>query len=319
MDATHAAALAALGERRFASFADAAETTLGGLSAAVPGTLTLARLDPDGETCRITDVHGDRVPGLDRGATLRVSTPGVWLDGEFLASAGIASSLVSALELHDGNIAGLVCALDRRREAYAESHRLLVRVAARILAYEWGAVRAQAELRQLRDEGRDRASTDAETGMLNHDAFLDKLEREWKLAKRGTVQSFLVACRVVVDGSPDSSDSPITALALRDAAEVLAGIGRSTDHFGRVGPESLAAVLVGCNGGEGAEAFLTRFHEALERATRGRRFSIELVASHRDITLFDSAVEALAETAQSATFAVASEPAAPAMPGQAGA
>ena len=91
MDAPHNAALAGLSERRFASYAEAAEAALAGLADSVRGTVVLARFDPDGEACRVTDLRGAPVQGLERGVTLRVGAPGVWLDQELLASAGIRS------------------------------------------------------------------------------------------------------------------------------------------------------------------------------------------------------------------------------------
>ena len=317
MEATHTAALAALSARRFASFAEAADAALAGLSAAVPGTVVLARFDPDGETCRVTDLRGAPIQGLERGVSLRVSSPGVWLDPELLTAAGIRSSLVSPLELHDGNVVGLVCAFDQNTCAYLEDHRVLVNVASRILAYEWQAVRAQAELRHLREEARDGGKTDAETGLFDRDAFAEVLDREWRLAKRSTVQSYLVACRVVVAGTANGAGSPMATLGMKDAAEVLAGVARTTDHVGRVGTSTLAAVLVGCHGAEGAEAFVARLRHAVARATQGRPFSVEIGCSYRDIKLFDSAAEALANTEDASISAPTPAPApapAPAAP-----
>jgi GGDEF domain-containing protein len=304
MDATHNAALAALGERRFAGFAEAADAALAGLADAVPGTVVLARFDPDGETCRVTDLRGAPIQGLEQGVTLRVSTPGIRLDKELLNAAGIRSSLVAPLELHDGSVVGLVCAFDPTPGAYMEDHRVLVTVAGRILAYEWEVVRAQAELRHLREEARDRGNSDPETGLFDRDAFIDVLDREWRLSKRGTVQSYLVAARVVVGGTPNGTGSPIATLALKDAAEVLAGVARTTDHVGRVGAATLAAVLVGCHGPEGAEAFVERYRHAVARATQGRPFSVEIATAYRDIKQFESASEALAGSEDAASAAM---------------
>ena len=192
-----------------------------------------------------------------------------------------------------------------------EDHRVLVTVASRILAYEWEAVRAQAELRHLREEARDGGKTDSETGLFDRDAFIEVLDREWRLAKRSTVQSYLVACRVVVGGDPNGTGSPVATLGLKDAAEVLAGVARTTDHVGRVGASTLAAVLVGCHGPEGAEAFVDRYRHAVARATQGRPFSVEIACAYRDIKLFDSASEALANSEDAAISAPAPAAGAP--------
>jgi GGDEF domain-containing protein len=192
-----------------------------------------------------------------------------------------------------------------------DDHRVLLELASRILAYEWEAVRAQAELRSLREEARDTGKTDAETGLYDRDAFCEVLDREWKLAKRSTVQSFLVVCRIVVGGTTNGGGSPMATLGLKDVAEVLAGVARTTDHVGRVGSSTLAFVLVGCHGGEGAEAFVARLRHAVARATQGRPFSVELAVGYRDVVLFDSSEEALAHAEDAATFATAPAAAAP--------
>ena len=138
------------------------------------------------------------------------------------------------------------------------------------------------------------------------------LDREWRLAKRGTVQSHLVACCVDVGGTVNGAGSPVATLALKDAAEVLAGVARTTDHVGRVGTSTLAAVLVGCHGAEGAEAFVARLRQAIARATQGRPFTVEIACAYSDVKLFDSAAEALSSSEDAAVSAPA--PAAPSRP-----
>ena len=221
----------------------------------LPGTAVLAQFDPETETCRVTDMSGAPIPGLEPGATLRVAGPEAWIDGDLLRALGIETALIVPIELSDGNIVGLLCALDRRAGAYDADQRLLLTLASRVLGYEWESVRARAEIRRLRERVHDASSTDAATGLANRDGFLEVLDREWRLAMRRSVRSFVVACRVVIEGV-DEPDPALATLALKDAAEVLAGSVRETDPVGRVGDASLAAILVGCDRPEGAEAFV---------------------------------------------------------------
>jgi GGDEF domain-containing protein len=300
MEPTERAALVALAGRRFHSFAEAAETTLTALAKALPGTLVLGQFDPEGEVCRVTDLSGEPRSGLERGATLRLAATGEdWLDRDLLRSAGIESSFTAPLEMGDGNVVGLLCALAAPPDAYGPGQLSLLAVGARILSQEWEDVRMRAEIRQLRDRLRDGGTTDADTGLANREGFSDTLEREWRLVKRGSVQSALVACRILVPGASNGQGSPIATLALKDAADVLAGSARGTDHVGRVGPATLAAILVGCEGPAGAEAFIQRFTRAVERATQGRPFAVEVSCAYQDLAHTESALDALAQ-AQSA-------------------
>jgi GGDEF domain-containing protein len=300
MEATESAALVALVSRRFQSFAEAVEAALGGLSNALPGTLGLGQFDPDGETCKVTDLAGDPIPGLERGTALRLAGPeSDWLDRDLLRTVGIESSLVAPLELSDGNVVGLLFGLAAPRGAYGPDHGVLLGVAARVLATQWESVRTRSELRRLREGLRDGRRTDADTGLPNRDSFLELLEREWKLAKRNSVRSVVVACHVAVPGAGKAHGSPVALLALKDAAEVLAGSVRATDHVGRVEIAELAAILVGCDGRAGAEAFIDRYRRALERATRGRPFEIEVSCAFQDLGPTSSALDALARAEDS--------------------
>jgi GGDEF domain-containing protein len=297
-------ALVALASRRFQSFAEAAEVTLAGLAAELPGTVVLAQFDPENETCRVTDVNGSPIPGLERGAPLRVSGPEEWLDRNGLRAVGFESALTVPLELSNGNVVGLLCALNRRADAYGTDQRLVLTLAARMLGHEWEGVRARAEVRRLREQVRDGGNTDAETGLANRDGFLEVVDREWRLAKRSSVQSFVVACRVVVEGASEAG-SPLATLALKDAAEVLAGSVRETDHVGRVGDASLAAILVGCDGPQGARAFVVRYRRALERVTQGRPFEVEVSCACQDLAEADSAPDAVGRAEAAAEPAAA--------------
>ena len=152
MEPSENAALVTLSDRRFQSFAEAAGVALDALTQALQGTIVLGQFDPDGETCRVTDLAGEPIHGLDRGATLRLSSPAEnWLDAQLLRAVGIESSLTVPLEMSDGNVVGLLCGLAAPAGAYSPEQRVLLAVAARLLEHEWEGVRMRAEMRQPRD------------------------------------------------------------------------------------------------------------------------------------------------------------------------
>lgn len=311
MEPSEHAALVALSNRRFQNFAEAAEAALGALAQALPGTIVLGQFDRDGETCRVTDLAGEPVQGLERGAVLRLSGPAAgWLDAELLRAVGIESSLMVPLELSDGNVVGLLCALTPRPDGYNSDQQLLLAVAARLLEHEWEGVRTRAEVRQLRDRLRDGGNTDSDTGLPNRDSFIELLDREWRLAKRSTVQSLVVACEIDVRSRANGVAAPVATLALKDVADVLEGSARTTDHIGRVARSTLAAALVGCDGPDGAEAFINRLRRAIGRVTAGRPFAVEIRCAFCDLQHTDSAGDALdrAETAARVTAAAPPRP-----------
>ena len=195
--------------------------------------------------------------------------------------------------MSDGSIIGTICALDTETDAYRVPHLVMLGVAARVLSYEWEDVSRLAELRRLRERVRDVQSSDADTGLPNRDRFLDVLEREWRLTARGSVNSILVACQVNVDAAPDGAARTMASLVLKDAAEVLSGTARSTDHVGRTGAMDLAVILVGCHGEEGAQAFLRRYREGVGRVTRGRAVPVSVSCSMLPLADSASAREAL--------------------------
>ena len=308
MESPEALALTRLTDRRFRSFSEAVDSVLGALDRAIPGTVMLGQLDSAEQLCRVLEVRGadDRIR---RGMTLPLAPLAAeidasstddqgsdvdgQLDQQFLRSLSVKGSLARPLEMSDGSIVGTLCALDTETDSYRVSHLVMLGVAARVLSYEWENVSRRAELRRLRERVRDVQSSDADTGLANRDRFLDLLEREWRLTARGSVHSILIACQVSLDATPDGAATTMAGLALKDAAEVLSGTARSTDHVGRTGAMDLAAILVGCHGEEGAQAFLRRYREGVRRVTRGRAVPISVSCSMLSLADAASAPEAL--------------------------
>lgn len=308
MEATETQALVGLADRRFQSFSEAAESVLNALEEVIPGTVMLGQFDLDEQICRVVEVRGKGVNGMRRGTTIPLAGPPLaavgegsrnadegsldGLDGKHLLSLGVRTWLATPLEMSDGNVVGNLCAFETSSDPYGSDHAALLAVGARMLSYEWESVQRRAELRRLRDSNGDGPGTDPETGLPRHDAFLEQLEREWRLVERGTVQSVLVACRVGIQPLEQVGSEAMKALVLRDAAEVLQATARNTDHVGRTGDATLAAVLIDCRN-DGARIFVQRFEAAVGRVTQARPVSLQLACGFQPLAGTTSATEAL--------------------------
>jgi GGDEF domain-containing protein len=267
--------LVSLVQRRTRNFSEAIDSVLGALGDAIPGVVVLGQLEPDERVHRVIETRGNGVGGLQRGAVLPLAGEGI--DADFLRSLGAQAWLGAPLEMSDGRIVGMLFAADAGGDAYGAEHAALLGVASRLLSHEWENVGLRSELRRLRGRANAGPDTDADTGLPNREGFLKLLDHEWRLAERGTVQSVLVACRVGSGGSGDGNGavSPKSRLALKLAAEVLAGSTRITDRVGRIGETTICAILVGCELRD-APTFVARYLGALGRATDGRRPEIEV-------------------------------------------
>lgn len=296
--------------QRFQSFSEAADAALDVLSKQVPGEVVLGQIEPDEGMLRILDVRGATVVGVERGHMLPMAGvpaprhnkdpdasplagvhPSEELDGEHLRSLGLAEWISLPLEMSDGSVAGLIAAMSRRQGDYRAEHVVLLGLAARMLAYEWERVQMRVQLRELHQRARDDGQTDGETGLPDRDGFVDLLDREWRLARRGTVESMVISCHVHAENEND--DSPLALLALKDAAEVLTAAVRTTDHVGRTGRMDLGAILIGCEDERGVDALAGRFTDGLRRVTRARPVEISVSIGSQALGEAPSAVEAL--------------------------
>jgi diguanylate cyclase (GGDEF)-like protein len=303
-------ALSRLAARRFGSFADAATAVLDLLEGTSPGgNLVLGQVDWDEGKCRIVDARGDVVPRgtmipLARGVPSNGPAAAELLDGDALAELGPASWAAAPLDAADGSVVGVLLVSGAGAEAPSHEAAQLVLIGARLLSYEWESISARAELRRLAELARDRTTTDPITGLPNRETLVSSIEREHELAKRGTVESYVVVCHVRErDALVESYGEAMANLLLKDVAEVLTGAIRRTDYLAHVSTDALTAVLVGCKGPDGALAFLGRFERSLERLTAGRPASLQLSYGIQRLADADSPQEALelAETsAQSA-------------------
>ena len=285
--------------RRFQSFAEATDAALDMLASQVPGEIVLGQIEPDEGRLRVIDVRGASIIGIERGHMIPLAEvspanglgPGSTalegtaavddLDSEYLQSIGLGEWVALPLEMSDGAIVGMVAALSRRQGDYSSEHVVLLGLAARMLSYEWERVNTRNELRDLRQRVSETSDADADTGLPGRARFLDLLEREWKLARRGTVETMAVCFRVEAGDEP--AGSPLAVLALKDAAEALAGAVRSTDQVGRIGPMDLGVAMIGCENEAGVEALAQRFAGNLRRVTHGR--PVEVQVGHGSIAL----------------------------------
>jgi diguanylate cyclase (GGDEF)-like protein len=280
---TALSSLARLAERRFTSFSEAADTVLDLLEAELPpGSVLLGSVDWDEAELRLIDVRGAACSDLQPGATLPLAAGASGggsglLDPAALQALAVRSYLALPLETSSGAGALTVCALASGTDVFTETHLELLTVAGRLLTYEWESVKWRADLRRMAERLRDPERTDALTGLLNRIAFVEASEREWRLAERGTLETYLLACKITNLGAvSERHGNAVGELLLKDAADVMQTAIRRTDHAGRLEDDVYGAVLVGCKGLEGAAAFIGRYGQALQRATHERPAQLEV-------------------------------------------
>ena len=306
--------------RRFQSFAEATDATLDVLADQVPGEIVIGQVEAGDDKLRVLDVRGAEIVGIERGNMLplaqRKSASGLGpdatvlegangiddLDARHLQSLGLGEWIALPLEMSDGAVVGIVAALSRRQGDYRAEHVVLLGLAARMLAYEWERVHTRSALRELQQRIGAATNADNETGLHGRERFLDLLEREWKLARRGTVETMAVCFRVNAGG--ELPGSPAAKLALKDAAEALSGAVRSTDQIGRIGEMELGVAMIGCDTEAGVQALADRFAHGLRRVTHGRPVQVSIL--HGAVALSETG--SASEAVEQAERAVGGEP-----------
>jgi hypothetical protein len=261
MELSEISALTEMSQRRFRNFADAAASLLESLRIAVPGTIALARAEPDGESHRVLEVRGENTTNLAPGSIIRPTDHG--LEPAFLSSVGAQAALTAPLEMSDGKVAGLLFAVGRGPNTYGPQHAVQLGVAARLLAHEWESVMLRSELRRLRGRAGPNSNGELGSRLLDSDAFMVQLDREWRLALRATVESVLVVCHIAALGDEVDGADGRRRLAVEQVGELLSTTARTTDPVGRVDETSVAAVLVGCPEAEAGD-FIGRLRPALD-------------------------------------------------------
>ena len=310
-------ALARLAERRFTSFSEAADTVLDLLEAELPpGSLLLGRVDWDEGELRLIDVRGAAAASLAAGSTLPLAAGANggsrgFLDPQTLQRLSVRSYIALPLDSSSGGGALTLCAFASGTHVFGQEHLEVLQVAGRLLTYEWESVKWRADLRRLSERLRDPERTDPLTGLLNRVAFVEVAEREWRLASRGTLETYVLAFRVSnLAKVTERHGHAVAQLLLKDAADVMESAIRRTDHAGKLADDSFGAVLVGCKGLEGAAAFIGRYGQALTRVTHERPAQLELsyaICSLGDAESPEAALARIESEARSGAVELAGE------------
>lgn len=283
--------LAPLVDRRFQSFAEATDAALDSLAASLPGCIVLTQTELEGGVCRVFDFRGPNFVGTERAMVM--PTDGERVDAAFLDSLGVKDVISVPVELNAGIVGGVLLAISPEENSYTREHSTVIAIAARVLGYEWERVRTRAELRTLLQQVRDGDQYDPETGLRNRVGFEELLHREWRLARRGTLPSTVVAIRIEMSSDETDGAATLKHLAAKDAAEVLAGAARGTDHVGRIGEWSFGVVMIGCDDEAGVMPLIQRYEDALSRATDSRAFQLSVSSGSQRLVEASSAQIAL--------------------------
>ena len=284
--------LGELSTERFDSFSEAARAVLSFLERRMPsGRLALGEFNYDNDEYRLLDVRGGPGDALTTGVRLPLqgslclhmaeerapaltgaaSADPVYASLELRRTLAIESYAGAPLELTDGTRVASLCAMSSERDLYSEAHLALLKVAARLLAYEWERVTREAKLRRLMREQGSPVTADPVTGLPHRAPFLEHVEREWHASQRDITESYVVAVRLDgLDEVRKKGGQAVGDLALRTAAELLISVNRRSDIVARVHDDRFAAILVGCKGIQGAEAYCLRLRAAFGRGMTGQ-------------------------------------------------
>lgn len=297
--------------RSFFDFTDATAAVLDLLEKQLPDcAVFVAYHDRDAELLRIVDFRGEPVFGIDNGHTMPL-LPGTGSENALVDPApailanpavrDVRSFIGVPLELNDGQHFGTLCAIANVAERFAHNDVELLTVLGRVIINELDREMAHQELQQRNDDLlrhnrrlRVDAFTDALTGVSNRRGFERALAREWKLSRRGTVQSFLVLIdldefKTVNDRFGHAAGDEM----LRLCAQSLVDAGRETDVIGRIGGDEFAAVLIGCPTSEEAKIFAERAHERLEELLIGNVATVSFSAGHQGLADSPSPLRAM--------------------------
>jgi diguanylate cyclase len=298
----------------FASLGDAVRSMLDLLDRQLPtGRIVFAELNYSTDEYRVLDARGEGIEVLSAGARIplrdsfcahmaadqapalvgRASKDKVYSKLPLLKTAKVESYVAAPLELSDGIRVASVCAMSTERDRYDWRQHDVLRIAARLLAYEWEHVTREGKLRRLQQQ--QRALTgDPLTGMPLRDAFLEQLDREWHLTHRGITESYVLAVKPLgIDEARSRSGDAVADLLLQSTGEVILADVRRSDIAGRVAEDTFGVILVGCRGIEGVDAFMSRLQGAFERKLGQRPEKLQLACGIERLVEADSAEAAL--------------------------
>lgn len=296
--------------RSFFDFTEATATVLDLLERQLPDcAVFVAYHDEESQLLRIVDFRGSDTFGISNGQTMALMPSSIASGIVDPAPAILASPDVKnsnsfvgiPLELHDGSHFGTLCAISDTVKRFTRNETELMTVLGRVIVNELDREMKEQELRQKHDDLvehnqklRSDAFSDALTSVANRRGFERALAREWKLSRRGTVESYLVL--VDLDGFKSVNDRFGHAAGdrvLQLCAQALQEAARETDVVGRIGGDEFAAILVGCASSEEATLFRERARETLERYLKGEDARVSFSAGHQSLAEAPSPVRAM--------------------------
>lgn len=295
--------------KRFYDFTEATNTVLDLLEKQLPDcAVFVAHHDAEGGLLRIVNFRGSDEFGLSNGQTLPLlgnakngivdPAPAILASPQIRGAQGFVGI---PLELGDGSHFGTLCAIASTANRFHRNDTELLTVLGRVIVNELDRELTEQELRQQHSELvehnerlRSDAFTDALTGVANRRGFERALTREWKLSRRGTVESYLVL--IDLDGFKAINDRYGHAAGdrvLKLCAQALQEAARETDVIGRIGGDEFAAILIGCTSADEAVLFRERAHETLERYMKGEDARVSFSAGHQELSESNSPVRAM--------------------------
>lgn len=298
--------------KSFFDFTDATSTVLDLLEGQLPDcAVFVAYHDANAQLLRIVDFRGSDIYGIKDGQTMALlATPSSQETGiidpapAILANPSVrnANSFIGIpLELQNNTHFGTLCAIAGTAKRFTHNEIELMTVLGRVIVNELDREIKDQELRQKHDDLvehnqrlRSDAFSDALTSISNRRGFERALAREWKLSRRGTVESYLVL--VDLDGFKSVNDRFGHAAGdrvLQLCAQALQEAARETDVVGRIGGDEFAAILVGCPSSEEATLFRERAHQILERYLKGEEARVSFSAGHQSLADAPSPVRAM--------------------------
>ncbi|MBI5310724.1 MAG: diguanylate cyclase [Actinobacteria bacterium] len=297
--------------RSFFDFTDATAAVLDLLEKQLPDcAVFVAYHDEEAQLLRIVDFRGEPLYGIDNGQTMPLMAGAVIDHGPVDPAPAILSNpavreissfIGIPLELNDGSHFGTLCAIANVAERFVRNDIELLTVLGRVIINELDRELLHQELQQRNEDLarhnrrlRVDAFTDALTGVSNRRGFERALAREWKLSRRGTVESYLVLVdldefKAVNDRFGHAAGDEM----LRLCAQALSDAGRETDIIGRIGGDEFATILVGCTSPDEADIYCHRAHARLEELLLDQEASVDFSSGHQSLAEAPSPLRAM--------------------------
>ncbi len=179
------------------------------------------------------------------------------LDARHLQELGLGEWIALPLEMSDGAVVGIVAALSRRQGDYRAEHVVLLD-SRRGCSPTSGSACIRAPRCGSSSSGSAPPPTPMPTPVFTV-ARVSSICSSASGSSPGAGRSRRWPSVSTSTLATSPLGSPIAKLALKDAAEALAGAVRSTDQIGRVGEMDLGVAMIGCPDDVGVQALADRF------------------------------------------------------------